>query len=83
MAKRKTSRQVADKRFVVRGAVANILLAKAGSAMTLQIFDKDEKLGELEIGRGSLFWCGSSRKKRKRIPWARFAEMLNHLAYGE
>jgi len=35
------------------------------------------------IGRGSLFWYGRSRKRSKRIPWSRFADMMDRLAYGD
>lgn len=71
-----------DRRFIVRAEVQNISLAKAGSALTLVVCDNNEKLGELRVGRGSLFWRGSARKRQKRVPWSRFAEMLNELAYG-
>lgn len=71
-----------DRRFIVHAEVQNISLAKAGSALTLVVCDNNEKLGELRVGRGSLFWRGSARKRQKRIPWTRFADMLNELAYG-
>ena len=57
-------------------------LAKAGSALNLEVFRSGEKLGELEIGRGSLFWTGRLRHKSKRIRWPDFADMMNKLAYG-
>jgi hypothetical protein len=58
-------------------------LAKAGSSSELEIFASKEKIGTLEIGRGSLFWYGRSRHKSKRIAWSRFAEMMDALAYGK
>ena len=58
-------------------------LAKARSALFLEIHGRDGKLGDLEIGRGSLFWTGGGRQKSKRIGWPRFAEMMDRLAYGE
>jgi hypothetical protein len=58
-------------------------LAKAGSSLDLQIFSERHKIGELVIGRGSLFWFGRNRHKRKRIRWSKFAEMMDTLAYGE
>jgi hypothetical protein len=61
---------------------SNATLAKAKSALTLQIYRKDVKLGELQIGRGSLFWAGARRQSAKRIHWGRFAEMMDKLAYG-
>jgi hypothetical protein len=57
-------------------------LAKAGSALTLEVFGSGGKLGELEIGRGSLFWTGRNRQKSKRIRWPDFATMMDDLAYG-
>jgi hypothetical protein len=41
------------------------------------------KLGEIQIGRGSLFWSGARRQSAKRIHWGRFAEMMDRLAYGD
>lgn len=56
-------------------------LAKAGSALKLEVYGRDGKLGELEIGRGSLFWTGRNRQKSKRIRWSAFATMMDELAY--
>lgn len=57
-------------------------LTKAGTALTLEIRGVGGKLGELEIGRGALYWTGRDRRKSKRLSWARFAEMMDELAYG-
>ena len=57
-------------------------LSKAGTSLDLEIFSYDEKLGDLTIGRGSIYWHGANRQSRKRISWSRFAEMMNRLAYG-
>jgi hypothetical protein len=46
-------------------------------ALTLQIYRKDLKLGELQIGRGSVFWVGARRQSGKRIHLGRFAEMMD------
>jgi hypothetical protein len=67
----------------VKAALSNFDLAKAGSSLNLQIYANKEKIGELEVGRGSLYWYGRSRHKSKRINWSRFAEMMDRLAYGE
>jgi len=40
------------------------------------------KIGQLEIGQGSLYWWGKNRRKSKRLDWSRFAEKMNELAYG-
>jgi hypothetical protein len=56
-------------------------LSRAGSSLNLRLYANGAKIGELEVGRGSLFWFGRNRKKRKRIRWSAFAEMMNRLAY--
>jgi hypothetical protein len=80
MAARKRRRT--KRRHEVKAALSNFDLAKAGSSLNLQIYAADEKIGELEVGRGSLYWYGRSRHKSKRINWTRFAEMMDQLAYG-
>lgn len=57
-------------------------LARAGSSLELEIFAEGEKIGTLELGRGSLFWRGGKRIRRKKIEWSRFAEMMDEIAYG-
>jgi hypothetical protein len=79
----RTRKNAGEKRFAVRATLANANLAKAGSALTLLISSRGEKLGEIQIGRGSLFWWGANRKRRKRIAWSKFSEMMNRLAYGD
>lgn len=56
-------------------------LTNAGSSLDLEIFARGQKIGELVIGRGSLYWFGKGRQKRKRIRWSEFAEMMDELAY--
>jgi hypothetical protein len=84
MAKRKRKRAVKSlpHAYEVKAEISNATLAKAKSALTLQIYRKDVKLGELQIGRGSLFWAGARRQSAKRVHWGRFAEMMDRLAYG-
>lgn len=79
----KRKRVSAVRKFEVRAEVANFTLAKAKSALKLAIYDRDEKLGQLEIGRGSLFWTGARRQIEKRLNWGRVAQMLDELAYGK
>jgi hypothetical protein len=47
----------------------------------IQIFADAERLGELEIGRGAVYWCGRNRRSAKRINWSRFADYLDDIAY--
>jgi hypothetical protein len=71
------------RKYEVKAELENFVLAKAKSALTLEIYRHDEKLGELQIGRGSLYWWGAHRVKEKRISWGRLAKMLDELAYGD
>jgi len=50
---------------VVKAELANFELVKAGSSLRLEIFSNAEKIGELEVGRGALYWYGRKRKKRE------------------
>ena len=84
---RPARRRIAKKRanpwrHVVKAQLANFELVKAGSSLRLQIFSNEEKIGQLEVGRGSLYWYGRNRKSRERVDWSRFAEMMDELAYG-
>ena len=78
MAKKKVARK-----HEVRAELSNVELVKAKSSLRLEIFASKEKLGELEIGRGAIYWFGANRQKSKRIDWTRFAEMMDELAYGK
>ena len=57
-------------------------LAKAGSAIYLDIFADAEKIGRVEIGRGSFTWYGKNREKGRRISWSTFAGLLDEHCYG-
>jgi hypothetical protein len=57
-------------------------LSKAGTSLQLEIYELEHKIGTLTVGRGSLFWRGGKRQIEKRIPWRRFAAMMDGLAYG-
>jgi hypothetical protein len=69
------------RKHTVVGSLANLELVKAKSALRLEIFSEATKLGELEIGRGSLYWWGHGRTKSARIDWTRFAAMMDEIAY--
>ncbi len=57
-------------------------LTKAGTSLKLEIFADKQKIGELVIGRGSLYWWGPRRHTSKRISWSTFSAMMDGLAYG-
>jgi hypothetical protein len=84
MPARKTPRRAALARtHAVRAQLSVQELTKAGTSLLLEISARGEKIGELEIGRGSLYWRGGKRQTRKRLPWPRFAELMDRLAYGD
>ena len=56
-------------------------LSKAGTSLDLEIYKLGRKIGTLTVGRGSLFWRGGKRQIEKRVPWGRFAAMMDDLAY--
>ena len=58
-------------------------LTRAGSSLDLAIYADKEKVGTMIIGQGSLSWKGGKRQITKRIPWTRFADMMDELAYGK
>ena len=66
----------------VRAALRNVELVKAKSSLKLTVYAEGQKIGQLHIGRGALYWWGHKRKLSKRISWSRFAEMMDRLAYG-
>ena len=76
-------KRTVPKRHSVKAALNVPELSKAGSSLNLELFALDQKIGELQIGRGSLFWYGRNRVKSKRIRWTKFAEMMDELAYGK
>lgn len=85
MVKKTSKRRVESlaRTFEVKAEISNATLAKAKSALKLEIYRKREKLGALQIGRGSLYWTGARRQTAKRIHWGRFAKMMDELAYGK
>ena len=84
-AKKKTKRKApsSERKYEVKAEIENFTLVKAKSALKLEIYSRKEKLGELQVGRGSLYWWGAHRQKEKRVSWGRFAQMMDELAYGQ
>jgi hypothetical protein len=76
-------RPISHRKHEVRANLANFGLARARSALTLEIYANEEKIGELEVGRGSLYWQGGKKQRSKRLNWSRFAEVMDELAYGK
>jgi hypothetical protein len=80
---RKSGSKATRRKHEVKADLANFELARARSSLTLQIYANKEKIGELEVGRGSLYWQGRKKQKSKRLDWSRFADMMDELAYGK
>ena len=84
--KRVSKKRRATKRVLKKHSVtANmhvVELTRAGTSLDLEIYAENEKIGTLIIGQGSLSWRGGKRRKSERIPWSRFAAMMDELAYG-
>jgi hypothetical protein len=71
------------KKHSVKANLRVVELSRIGSSLDLEIYADNEKIGTMRIGRGSLEWFGGKRQLSKRIPWSRFAEMMDRLAYGQ
>lgn len=82
MPSRKRKATASARKYTVHAELSNFRLARARSALTLQVYARGQKVGQLDVGRGSLYWSGAHRQRSKRIPWGRFAEMMDVLAYG-
>jgi len=64
---------------VVKAEVKNLDLTKAGSSIELNVFADKEKIGTVEIGRGSLRWFGKKMRTAKRITWSRLADWMESI----
>jgi hypothetical protein len=72
MPKKKSARK-----HTVKASVSNIDLTKAGSSISLEVFADEEKLGTVELGRGSIRWYGRNKQKPTPISWSRFAAWMD------
>jgi hypothetical protein len=72
-----------ERAHAVRATLKVGELMKTGSSLHLDVYARGKKIGTLELGRGSLFWKGGGRKRRKRVRWSKFAEYMDRLAYEE
>ena len=79
--KRGAKKQVIKKHSVTANMHV-VELTRAGTSLDLEIYAENEKIGTLIIGQGSLSWRGGKRRKSERIPWSKFAAMMDGLAYG-
>jgi len=80
--KKRARRKPSPRKHEVKADLSNFELARARSSLNLNIYARGDKIGELEVGRGSLYWHGRKKQRSKRIDWTKFAEMMDELAYG-
>jgi hypothetical protein len=71
MAKKKTIRT-----HQVKAGIKNLDLTKAGTSIELNVYAAKDKIGTVEIGRGSLRWYGKGKQKPKVIPWSKLADWM-------
>jgi hypothetical protein len=67
------------RKHTARASVNNIDLTKTGTSIHLEVFAKDEKIGTVELGRGTIRWYGRHKHKATRISWTKFAEWMDGL----
>lgn len=72
-----------EKKHKVKASMSVVELTKASTALTLEVFSYDTKIGTIEIGQGSIGWKGHNRKSFKKLNWTKFAEMMDELHYPE
>jgi hypothetical protein len=54
-------------------------LTKAGTSISLSVYAAGEKIGTVELGRGSLRWYGKSKQKPTPISWSKLADWMENL----
>ena len=67
----------------VSASLSVVELTKAGTSLELKVFANRERIGSLEIGRGSLTWRGGKRQKEKRLSWSQFAQHMDNGRLGD
>ena len=74
-------KKVSERKHKVRATLNVVELTKAGTSLELEVFANEEKIGSLEIGRGSIVWRGGKRQKEKRLSWSEFAQHMDSWVY--
>jgi hypothetical protein len=65
------------RKHTVKASVSNIDLTKAGTSILLDVFFDKEKIGRVELGKGSIRWYGKNKQKPTPIPWSKFAAWMD------
>jgi hypothetical protein len=64
----KRRKKTVERKFEVHAEIENFTLAKGKSALKLQIYSRNEKRGELQIGRGSIRWWSATARLSTAFP---------------
>lgn len=70
-------RKQTKQKYTVKARLDVDRLTKAGTALTLEVFRRGRKFGEIDIGRGSLTWWPRKGRTGKRMSWGRLAEIMD------
>lgn len=76
---KKTRKRKSVRKHEVRATLTVQELTRAGTSLDLEIYAGGEKLGTLQVGRGSLKWWGRKWVHGKRLSWSRFADHMDSL----
>lgn len=77
------SKPLTGRKHSVRCTVQVPELTKSGTSVWFDVHADGEKIGRIELGRGSIMWYGGKRQKGTRISWSKFAQLMNEHCYGE
>ncbi len=63
----------------VHGSIQVLELNQAGSAIELNVFADDKKLGTIALGQGSFRWKNKNGKKFRSKSWTEFFDLLDKI----
>ena len=66
-----------EPRYAVNVSLQAWGIAKAGAAMSLEVRDREGRLGTIEIGQGTFGWKSARRKSVRRYSWKELAVILD------
>ena len=65
-----------DKKHSVKANLQVMELTRTGSAITLEVFCDESKIGTIEIGQGSFGWRPAKWKSFKKRNWSDFEAFM-------
>lgn len=51
-----------ERKHMAQAQLSNVELVKVKSSLQLDVYANKEKIGQLDIGRGSLYWWGRTER---------------------